>query len=196
MIDPYDYENRTGVLPVSWEMFHGLCKGLSQTAAAFDPDIILPILRGGIFPGTQIGFLLQAEVHPIRLTRREHDEPVFDKPRWFIEPPEFIKGLRVLIVDEISSTGETLALARKKALSLGAASVICAVLYAHARGSVEPDLIGLISDDLILNPWDREIFQKDSFIPHPEYVDALSSQKEQEAGSLMSSPAPIFPVKS
>ncbi|MBN1267836.1 MAG: hypothetical protein JXA25_20260, partial [Anaerolineales bacterium] len=137
-MNPYDYENRTGVHSISWGKFHRLCKGLAQAAAGFDPEIILPILRGGIFPGTQIAFLLQADVYPIRLSRRENDRPVFDSPRWILEPPEHILRRRVLIVDEIASTGETLALARARASSSGAAEVMCAVLYAHSRGTDEP----------------------------------------------------------
>jgi hypothetical protein len=41
----------------------------------------------------------------------------------------------------------------------------------------EPDLIlGIISEALILNPWDREIFKDGEFIPHPEYVEAFEQQ--------------------
>jgi hypothetical protein len=34
----------------------------------------------------------------------------------------------------------------------------------------------LISDELILNPWDREIYRDGEFHFHPEYVDALAQQ--------------------
>ncbi len=38
--NPYDYENRQGIHPVGWDDFYGLCKGLVQAIAPFDPEII------------------------------------------------------------------------------------------------------------------------------------------------------------
>jgi hypothetical protein len=39
-----------------------------------------------------------------------------------------------------------------------------------------PDYIGLVTDELLLNPWDREIFRDGAFRFHPEYVGALEQQ--------------------
>jgi hypothetical protein len=50
------------------------------------------------------------------------------------------------------------------------------VLYAHTWGAHIPDYIGLISDALLLNPWDREILHDDVFQFHPEYREALMQQ--------------------
>ena len=49
--------------------FHGLCKGLVQAIAPFDPELIL----AGYYPGTLISHMLQAEIYPVRLSRRVHD---------------------------------------------------------------------------------------------------------------------------
>ena len=103
--NPYDYENRVGIRPISWEDFHGLCKGLVVAIAAFQPEIILPIGRGGYYPGTLIAHMLQVELYPIRLSRRVHDAVIYQTPKWLVEPPITVKNRRVLIVDEISSTG-------------------------------------------------------------------------------------------
>ena len=78
-------------------------------------------------------------------------------PQWLQEPPALVLGRRVLVVDEISSSGETLRMVREKVAGLGAGAVRSAVLYAHTWGVDEPDYIGLISDALLLNPWDREV---------------------------------------
>jgi hypothetical protein len=50
------------------------------------------------------------------------------------------------------------------------------VLYAHSWGTGVPDYIGLITDELIMNPWDREIYRDGEFHVHPEYVEALKQQ--------------------
>jgi uncharacterized protein len=174
--NPYDYENRSGLLPISWEDFHSLCKGLAAALASYQPEIILPIGRGGYYPGTLIAHLLQVEVYPIRLSRRINDIVTHTSPQWQLEPPAAVKGRRIVIVDEICATGETLQLAKQKALELGAASVRSVVLYAHTRNTDSPDYIGLISDALILNPWDREVYRDGAFHPHPEYVQAIQQQ--------------------
>ncbi len=82
----------------------------------------------------------------------------------------------MLIVDEICNSGETIQIVKDKAESLGAKDVRSAVLYAHTGGVSVPDYIGLISDALILNPWDREILVDGTFQFHPEYEAALAEQ--------------------
>ena len=174
--NPYDYSTRKGIRPISWKDFHGLCKALAAAASCFEPEIILPVGRGGNYPGTLISHMLQTEVYPVRLSRRVNDMVKYESPQWILEPPAVVTGKRVLIVDEISSSGETLQMVKTKAESMGAAEVRCAVLYAHTWGVDVPDYIGLVSDELILNPWDREVHRDGKFIFSPEYVDALEQQ--------------------
>jgi uncharacterized protein len=189
--NPYGYQNRSGIHPVTWEVFHGLCKGLAAAVAPYRPEIILPVGRGGYYPGTLIAHLLQVEVYPVRLSRRVDDQVVYESPRWLLEPPAVVAGLRALVVDEISSTGETLKMVCQRASALGAASVRSAVLYAHSWGVDGPDYIGLISDALLLNPWDREVYRDGEFIFHPEYVGALA-QQGLEPSSELRIPAPVI----
>ncbi len=190
---PYDYSTRKGVRPISWNEFHGLVKGLVMAVAPFQPQIILPVGRGGYYPGTLIAHILQVEVYPVRLSRRVNDQVAFETPRWLLPPPPIIAGQRILIVDEISSTGETLRLVKATAQTMGAAAVKSAVLYAHTWGTDTPDYIGLISDDLLLNPWDREIFKDGQFQMHPEYVSALAAQNLTPSPGLLID-APVVPA--
>jgi hypoxanthine phosphoribosyltransferase len=183
--NPYDYENRQGIHPIGWNDFHGLCKGLVQAVAPFDPEIILAVGRGGFYPGTLIAHMLQAEIYPVRLSRRVFDMVAYERPVWLVKPPEVVKDRRVLVVDEISSSGETLVMVKQEAEHLGAAEVRCAVLYAHTGGISVPDYAGLVTDELLLNPWDREIFKDGVFQFHPEYVSALGEQGIKPAPSLL-----------
>lgn len=84
--------------------------------------------------------------------------------------PVIVKGCHILIVDEICDSGETLTIIQEKIERMGAASVRSAVMYAHTWGSVIPDYIGLITDALLLNPWDREILRDRKLQFHPEYI--------------------------
>ena len=173
---PYDYSTRNGVHPISWEDFHGICKALAAAASRFEPEIILPVGRGGYYPGTLISHMLQVEVYPVRLSRRVKDVVEHESPQWIVVPPAAVAGKRVLVVDEICSTGETIQLVKEKATSLGASLARSAVVYSHSWGASVLDYIGLVTDELILNPWDREIFRDGEFHFHPEYVEALAKQ--------------------
>jgi hypoxanthine phosphoribosyltransferase len=181
----YDYSHRKGIYPISWNDFHGLCKALAAAVSSFAPEIILAVGRGGYYPGTLIAHLLQVEIYPVRLTRRVNDVVVRERPQWLVEPPPAVAGKRVLIVDEIVSSGETVLMVREKAEELGAGEVRAAVLYAHTWGVSVPDYIGLISDALLLNPWDREIWHNDEFRFHPEYAEALARQGIEADPSLL-----------
>jgi uncharacterized protein len=172
----YDYSTRQGVLPISWEDFHGLCKALAVAIAPFAPEVVLPVGRGGYYPGALLAHMLQVEVYPVRLSRRVNDVARYEAPQWLQEPPGLVEGRRVLVVDEISSSGDTLRMVRERALELGASEVRGAVLYAHTWGTDEPDYIALISDALLMNPWDREILCGGGFEFHPEYAGALAEQ--------------------
>lgn len=74
---------------------------------------------------------------------------------------------------------------KQKVEVLGASAVRTAVLYAHSWSAHIPDYIGLISDALLLNPWDREVVQAGHFQFHPEYVEALAQQNIVVDASLL-----------
>ena len=183
--NPYNYKNRYGVHPISWEDFHGICKGLAQAVSSYSPEIILAIGRGGSYPGTLLAHILQVEIYPVRLSRRVNDIVKYKQPRWYVRPPRAVFDRRVLIVDEICGSGETIRMVKGKAEDQGAKDIRSAVLYAHTWGVSVPDYIGLISDALILNPWDREILKNGTFRFHPEYEEALSMQGLNPDPSLL-----------
>ncbi len=193
----YDnYETRQGVQPISWEDYHAICRGLALALTPFDPQVILGIARGGLYAGTLISHLLRKDFYAIYLTRRHLDQKVSELPMWLVRPPELVRNQRVLVVDEISSSGDTLRMAKQELERIGAKEVRCAVMYTHSWGTEVPDYIGLISDALLLNPWDREVVQDGQIISNPEYVFALSTQAIDPAAVLRKSePAIHKPAK-
>jgi hypothetical protein len=97
-------------------------------------------------------------------------------PRWIVESPAQVRGRRVLVVDEICSSAETLQMIRQRTIDMGAYSVRSAVLFAQCQAADIPDYIGIITDALVLNPWDREIVRDGALAFHPEYTEALVAQ--------------------
>lgn len=187
----YDYATRKGVHPISWEDFHGICKALALSVSHFQPEVVLPIGRGGYYPGTLLAHLLQIEIYPVRISRRINDIVKYNEPQWIIPPPAEIAHRRILVVDEICDSGETIHMVKEKCLTMGASLVKSAVLYAHTKAVSVPDYIGIITDELLLNPWDREVFRDGKFQFHPEYVEALMHQGLEAKPELLV-PARLF----
>jgi len=79
----YDYSARKGVQPISWEDFHGICKALAVSVSHFHPEAIVPIGRGGYYPGALLAHLLQAEIYPVRVSRRINDIVKYKEPYSF-----------------------------------------------------------------------------------------------------------------
>lgn len=177
-MNSYSYKERKGVKPILWDYFNQLCKDLCLEIEKFNPDIILGIARGGLYPATLISHILQKELYPIRITRRVNDIVKYKTPVWLMKPPEIVKEKKVLIVDEVCDSGETLEIVRKSVEELEAKEIKTAVLYSHTKGKNIPDYIGIVTDELIINPWDKEILKDGKFIQHPEYTEALSKQEK------------------
>lgn len=176
-MDPYDYAHRSGIEPISWERFESLTRALAIEIDRYTPELILGIARGGLFPATLLSCLLRRELYPIRLTRRYEDEVVRREPAWVMRPPDKVRGRRVLIVDEIADSGQTLAMASEAVRQMGAAEVRSAVLYAHTWSSPRPTYVALTTDALIINPWDREVLAGNEFVRHPEISEAIAAQE-------------------
>lgn len=176
-VRPYDYSRRVGEEDITWERFAALVRHLALQVEADDPQIILGIARGGLFPATMLSLVLRRELYPVRLTRRLNDTVVRQQPTWLVRPPDKVRGRRVLIVDEIADSGRTIAMAAEEVRRMGASHVRTAVLYAHTWAEPRPDFVALTSDALILNPWEREVLVNGQFVTHPELAAALRMQR-------------------
>jgi hypoxanthine phosphoribosyltransferase len=175
----YDHRH-TGVTEVTWTRFGELCKELALSVAAYDPEVIVGIAKGGVLPAAVLASLLRREFYPVRLSRRHDDRIVREQPALLTPMPAVVAGKRVIIVDEIAVTGETLRLAAGEAQRLGATAVKTATLFVHGA-SQRPDYFALETDDLILNPWDYLVLEAGQFIVNPEYQKELD-EIEKGAG--------------
>jgi hypoxanthine phosphoribosyltransferase len=82
----------------------------------------------------------------------------------------------VAVVDEIADTGETLARVAQRVRARGAARVITASLVSHSWAAPAPDVVALISDALVLFPWDRQVYTEGQWKVHPELAEAIALQ--------------------
>jgi hypothetical protein len=174
---PYDYTHRTGLLPLTWDDFARLSSRLAELLEPFHPQIIVGLARAGLFPATAVACSLRCELYPARLTRRLHDQVITETPTWKVPISPAVSGKVIAIVDEMSDSGQTLALASAQALELGARQVITASLVAHTWAAPAPHLTALLTDAFVIFPWDTQVRMNGQWVPHPEIEAGLRAQR-------------------
>jgi hypoxanthine phosphoribosyltransferase len=175
----YDYTHRDGVYEVSWDDFFTLAQQLAEALAKYQVEAIIGVARAGLFPATAVACMLRCELYPVRITRRLNDEVVYKTPVWKTPVPPGVAGKGVAIIDEISDTGETLAMVSDGVQKAGARAVVTACLASHSWANPRPELSAIVSDALVLFPWDQVVLQNGKWVKHPEIVAAMNAQVNQ-----------------
>ena len=160
-------------LDLSWEMFGELCRALAlKVARDFDPELVIGIARAGVIPGAVVASILRLDFYSLKISRKHGDEQVRERPAILSAAPRQAAGRRVLIVDEISTSGETLRLALAAVRDVRPSEVRTATSLARPRG-YQPDYFALQTGATVIYPWDRKIFEGDELVVNPRYQDAL-----------------------
>ena len=160
-------------LDVSWEMFGELCRALAlKVARDFQPDVVVGIARAGVIPGAVIASILRLDFYSMKITRKEGEEVVRQRPAILSAAPSQAAGRRVLLVDEIVTSGEPLRLALAAPRDVRPAEVRTATSFARTRG-YKPDYYALETDATVIFPWDRKVFEGDELVVNPRYEEVL-----------------------
>lgn len=160
-------------LDLSWEMFGELCRALAlRVARDFEPDLVVGIARAGVIPGAVVASILRKDFYALTISRREGGEVVRDRPAVLSAAPLQCQGKRVLLVDEITSSGETLRLGLASIRDLGPREVRTATSFTRPMG-FKPDFTALETDANIIFPWDRKIYEGRELVVNPRYEEAV-----------------------
>jgi len=155
-------------LMISWKEYGKLVKDLAKKVEDnFSPDCIVGNSKGGCIIGGTIAAILRKDFYPMRISRRQKDKIVFTKPKISVVPRVDFSGKKILLVDDMAVSGETIKIAIKL-LKKGRSREIRILTLARHKNSFMPDFCGLTSDDCIVFPWDRWIYTKGKFKIHPE----------------------------
>jgi len=155
-------------LMISWEKYGKMIKDLAKNVEdEFSPDCIIGNSKGGCIIGGTIAAILRKDFYPVRISRRVNDEIVFKKPKKLVIPQVDLSNKKVLLVDDMVVSGETMIIL-KKILEKKKPQEIKTLTLARHKDSFLPDFCGLTSDDCIVFPWDRWIYTKGKFKIHPE----------------------------
>jgi hypoxanthine phosphoribosyltransferase len=145
---------RKPVRELGWAAFGEVARALAaQIARRFRPSVVVGIAKGGVFVGGALAAALGADFYAVRVERRRRDGGALPEP---IQELPDLTGKKVLVVDDVASTGATLARARALARKSGARDVRTAVLVARPRGA-RPDFAAFATDDLMLFGWDYQL---------------------------------------
>lgn len=174
----YDYAHRQGMRPISWEEFVTLTAQLAEALERMGVEVIVGIARAGLLPATLVACQLRRELYPVRVTRRVNDDVHFSSPVWKVPVSPEVAGKVVAVVDEIADTGETLALVADRVQASGASRTITACLVRHSWAQPTPTVSVLVTDELVIFPWDQQVLIEGQWQAHPEIVTALAAQQQ------------------
>jgi hypoxanthine phosphoribosyltransferase len=145
---------RKAVRELGWAAFGEVARQLAaRVATRNQPDVVLGIVKGGVFVGGALAAALQADFHAVRIEKRRRDVEPLSEP---VEQLPVLTGKKVLVVDDVCSTGSTLAKARALARKAGARQVQTAVLVKRPGGA-RPDWFAFETDELFLFGWDYDL---------------------------------------
>lgn len=148
----------TDVLELSWDFFGELCRVLAVKVAAsgYRPDTVVGIAKAGVIPGAVVASILRCEFHSLKISRDLGTARVRARPKILSAAPREAAGQRVLIVDEICTSGETLRLALAALRQVQPTEIKTATsLVKH--GGYKPDFYALETESTVIFPWDRQV---------------------------------------
>ena len=143
----------------SWHQIYDLLLNLASTVrkTGFEPDIIVGVSRGGWPPARVMSDLLEnpklanvaAEFY-IGVAET-NGKPVITQP-----VSVSVKGKKVLVVDDVADTGESLRLVRSHLEEQGATEVKTATIYYKPWSVMIPDYYEKETRSWIIFPWERK----------------------------------------
>jgi len=125
--------------------------------SGFVPDVIVGISRGGWIPARVLCDLLSAPVLAnIGVEFYTGIGKAGRRPRLTQPLSASVSGKKVLLVDEVADTGESLKLAKEQVIKEGAKKVRTVAMYTKPWSIIEPDYQGKKTPCWIVFPWETK----------------------------------------
>jgi len=167
---------QTDVLELDWEFFGELCRVLAVkvATAGYRPDVVVGIAKAGVIPGAVVASILRCDFHSLKISRDSAGTRVRARPKIFSAAPQDAARKRVLVVDEICTSGETLRIALNALRQVNPAELKTATSLVK-QGGYKPDFYALETDAAVIFPWDRQIVNEEGeVVRNPMYEDLTS----------------------
>ncbi len=143
---------------VSWEEVYRLSTLLARQVkdAGYRPDVVIAIARGGYVPARLVcDFLDIYNLTSVRISHYTAGSSKDETARLSSPLCMEIKGLKVLIVDDITDTGDTIQVALQHIREFGPAEIKVAVLQHKKQSKLNPDFYAdkIVQWRWIIYPW-------------------------------------------
>jgi len=143
----------------SWDQIYELLLNLADRIrrTGFKPDIIVGVSRGGWPPARVVSDLLE-NPKLANVTAEFYVGVAETKGKPVITQPVSVsvRGKRVLVVDDVADTGESLRLVRSHLGEKGATEVKIATIYYKPWSILIPDYYEKETSSWIIFPWERK----------------------------------------
>ena len=160
---------------ISWAEVEAFCREVALEAQkGLSPDLVVGIAKGGLIPAAAIASMLRVDLYPCIMTRRHHGEIVSDSPRMVVSVSDAVAGQRILVVDEMVLTGDTMRAVTTDCKKKKARVVRTAAIWAGTE-SWKPTWYGIETPGYVMFPWDYEILSAGKFVLNPTYQEYLDS---------------------
>lgn len=148
----------------SWEDIYSMCIQLADQIkeSGFKPDLIVAVARGGWIPGRIMSDLLcNSNVASLKAEFYKDVAETNRKPVISQKVSAPVKGKRILVVDDVADTGESLKLVIAYLKRLRPMEIKIATLHHKPKSILKPDYFIGETDAWIVYPHERHEFVKD-----------------------------------
>lgn len=140
---------------MGWHEFDKAVSSLANTLKQkYDPDIIVGVARGGLFPAVRLSHLMGDKT--LRIIHVKYYKSVnlrMKKPELLADVGR-LKG-KVLVVDDVADTGTTLEFVIKHIKRKGAKEVKVATIAMKPHSTFKPDFFVFKTNKWIIFPWEK-----------------------------------------
>lgn len=145
------------IVRLSWEDIDKACRIVSNkiVRAHFKPDLCVAISRGGFPPARIIcDFLDIRNLTSIKIEYYSDVNETLKEPKLIYPLNADVRGMRVLVVDDVADRGDSLILARKHVQEMGASETKLATLHYKPWSKLKPDYYAFEYRSWIMYPWE------------------------------------------
>lgn len=147
----------------SWDEIYDMCVHLAGKVrdSGYSPDLILGVARGGWIVARILSDILDnPNVASLRVQFYEDVAKTSKTPRITQPVSAPVTGAKVLVVDDVADTGESLRAVTKHLKEMGAAEVRIATLHYKPKSVVMPEYFVRKTDAWIVYPHERFEFMR------------------------------------
>jgi len=145
-------------LAPTWDDIYAMLLSLATTIkeSGFHPDLIVGVSRGGWVPGRVLSDLL-ANAHTANVKIEFYTGIGKTSKRPVVTQPisEEISNKRILVVDDVADTGESLLVALEHVRGCGAREIRTVTVYHKPHSKFKPDFFAQTTSQWIVFPWER-----------------------------------------